>query len=97
MQIVIKISEADYWVALEQLKEYSDKILDTPINKEIPNTLSDRLLVALFEGTVLPKGHEDLIDRGEVIKSLFDYHNEKKTIGQCIDDVQTIIEADRSE
>lgn len=51
----------------------------------------------LRSGTPLPKGHDDLIDRSEVIKSLFDYHNGKKTIGQCIDDVQTIIEADVGE
>lgn len=48
----------------------------------------------LRNSTPLPKGHDDLIDRNEVIKSLFDYHNGKKTIGQCIDDVQTIIEAE---
>lgn len=48
-------------------------------------------------GVQLPKGHDDLIDRSEVIKSLFDYHNGKKTIGQCIDDVSTIIEADVGE
>lgn len=52
---------------------------------------------AIKNGTPLPKGHGDLIDRSEVIKSLFDYHNGKKTIGQCIDDVQTIIEAEGSE
>jgi hypothetical protein len=45
----------------------------------------------------LPKGCGDLIDRSETIKSLFDYHNGKKTIGQCIDDVQTIIEEDKTE
>ena len=49
---------------------------------------------AIRNGTPLPKGHGDLIDRSEVIKSLFDYHKGQKTIGQCIDDVQTIIEAD---
>ena len=49
---------------------------------------------AIINGTPLPKGHGDLIDRNEVIKSLFDYHKGQKTIGQCIDDVQTIIEAD---
>lgn len=45
-------------------------------------------------GTPLPKGHGALVDRGEVIKSLFDYKKGKKTLGQCIEDVQTIIEAD---
>lgn len=53
--------------------------------------------IAIANGTPLPKEHGDLIDRSEVIKSLFDYHNGKKTIGQCIDDVQTIIEADKAE
>lgn len=49
---------------------------------------------AVENGTPLPKGHGDLIDRSEVIKSLFDYHKGKKTIGQCIEDVQTIIAAE---
>lgn len=52
---------------------------------------------ASVNGTQLPKGHGELIDRSEVIKNLFDYHNGKKTIGQCIDDVPTIIEADEEE
>lgn len=46
----------------------------------------------ILKGTPLPKGHGVLIDRSEVIKSLLDYYNGKKTIGQCIDDVPTIIE-----
>ena len=50
---------------------------------------------AVANGTPLPKGHGDLIDRSEVIVSLFDYCKGKKTIGQCIDDVQTIISADK--
>lgn len=56
---------------------------------------SDKLDLVIYNGTPLPKGHGRLIDRNEVIKSLFDYHNGKKTIGQCIDDVPTIIEADK--
>jgi len=52
---------------------------------------------AIANGTPLLKGHGDLIYRSEVIKSLFDYHKGKKTLGQCIDDVQTIIEADKAE
>lgn len=49
----------------------------------------------IANGKPLQKNHGDLIDRTEVIKSLFDYHNGKKTIGQCIDDVPTTIEADK--
>lgn len=44
--------------------------------------------------TPLPKGHGALVDRSEVIKNLLDYKKGKKTLGQCIEDVQTIIEAD---
>lgn len=53
------------------------------------------LYCAIKDGKPLLQGHGDLIDRTEVIKSLFDYHNGKKTIGQCIDDVPTIIDADK--
>lgn len=49
---------------------------------------------AIMNGIPLPKGHGDLFDRNEVIKSLFDYFHGKKTIGQCIDSVYAIIEAD---
>ena len=56
---------------------------------------NSEIIHAIANGTPLPKGHGDLIDRSEVIKSLFDYHNGKKTIGQCIEDVQTIIEVDK--
>lgn len=51
----------------------------------------------IIDGTPLPKGHGDLIDKSEAIISLFDYYNGKKTIGQCIDEVQTIIDADKAE
>lgn len=54
-----------------------------------------RIIDCVINGTVLPKGHGDLIDRSEAIKSLFDYDKGKKTIGQCIDDVPKIIEADK--
>ena len=50
---------------------------------------------AIAQGIVLPKGHDDLIYRNETIKSLFDYYSGKKSIGQCIDDVLTVIEADK--
>ena len=53
--------------------------------------------VAIKNGTPLPKGHGDLIDKSEAIISLFDYYSGKKTIGQCIDEVQTIIEKDKAE
>ena len=87
MQIVIDMTEDFYKLLMDN--EF-DKIRD--INLEYID-----LVQKIKNGTLLPKGHGDLIDRTEVIKSLFDYHNGKKTIGQCIDDVPTTIEADKEE
>jgi hypothetical protein len=81
MEIVIKISDT--------LMEYIIQ------GRDLSEEQNDEMACAIVDGTPLPKGHGDLIDRSEVIVSLFDYCKGKKTIGQCIDDVQTIIEADK--
>ena len=47
------------------------------------------------DGKPLPKGHGDLKDHNDIIKSLFDFTSGNKTLGQCIDDAPTIIEADK--
>ena len=84
-EVVIKISDAMYkYITMEH----------TICIKEVGEYLFG---LVRCTGTLLPKGHGDLIDRSKVIKSLFDYHNGKKTIGQCIDDVEAIIEADKAE
>ena len=49
----------------------------------------------MINGKIIPKGHDDLIERSATIKSLFDYHSGKKSLGQCIEDVSTVIEADK--
>lgn len=64
-----------------------------PLNEEDKKIVND----AIYFGTPLPKEHGDLIDRSEVIKSLLDYYKGNKTIGQCVEDVQTIIEGSDSE
>lgn len=87
METVIKIDDKLY----DLIKHYERSI---EIIEEENDTLEITLMRAIIKGTPLPKGHGALIDRSEVIKSLFDYHNGKKTIGQCIEDVQTIIEVD---
>lgn len=85
MQIMINIPDA--------IKEMADEG-----DKKLIHMMWMLILVdAIKNGVVLPKGHGDLVDRSEVIKSLFDYHNGKKTIGQCIDYVTTIIEAESEE
>lgn len=79
-EILIKIPDEDYIKISNSNPSYADDF---------------NLYYAIKNGKTLQKGHGDLIYRNEVIKSLFDYHNGKKTIGQCIDDVQTIIPADK--
>ena len=77
MKLVIDISENYYEILKYDVEHGNDY----------------KPIVLIANGTPLPKGHGDLIDRNEVIKSLFDYFN-GKTIGQCIDNTPTIIEAD---
>ena len=79
-EILIKIPDEDYIKISNSNPSYADDF---------------NLYYAIKNGKTLQKGHGDLVDRNEVIKSLFNYHNGKKTIGQCIDDVQTIISADK--
>lgn len=66
---------------------------NTPYTKE-QNSIVIKLIEAVTKGKIIPNGHDELIERSETIKSLFDYHSGKKSIGQCIDDVLTVIEAD---
>lgn len=48
---------------------------------------------AIANGTPLPEHFGELIERDKVLKSLVNYVGGKKSLGQCIDDVPTIIEA----
>ena len=88
MEIVIKIPEDTYKDIIESEHIEHGFIWDED---------KEAAIHGIQNGTPLPKGHGDLVDINEVIKSLFAYHNGKKTIGQCIDDIQTIIEAEGSE
>jgi hypothetical protein len=48
-------------------------------------------------GTPLPKPHGRLVDMSEVLIKLMQFYDGDKTIGQCLDEVNTIIEADKAE
>ena len=48
----------------------------------------------ILSGIPLPKGHGELVDMSEVIVKLMQYFGGNKTIGQCLDEVHTVIEAD---
>ena len=97
MQIVIDISEEDY----ERLKQYE---------KAPFCSLTSRVYEAIANGTPLPKGHEDLIDRS----CLYDFRKYLQTcpkscneddeiwftseeIDNRIKQYSAIIEADKSE
>ena len=55
---------------------------------------SKKLDEVICTGTPLPKGHGRLVDMSEVIVKLMQYYDREKTIGQCLDEVPTVIEAD---
>lgn len=52
------------------------------------------LAEAIAKGVILPKGHGRLVDMSEVLIKLMQYYDGDKTIGQCLDEVHTVIEAD---
>lgn len=81
MKIVIELNEEDR----EKIKN-AHKGFFLDLYKVMTNAINN--------GFEIPKGHGALINRSEVIKNLLDYKKGKKTLGQCIEDVQTIIEAD---
>ena len=55
----------------------------------VPIKIDNHIYDAIRGGTVLPEGHDRLVEARAVIKALFGK--------QTIDDVPTIIEADNSE
>ena len=78
MQLVINISEDLYKAAINGLN--AEEIWD--------------LRMAVKNGIPLPKGHGRLVDFSEVLIKLMQYYDGDKSIGQCLDEVNTIIEAD---
>lgn len=94
MQIVIDIPENVYkWLKQEWVKIPED---DSIINQ---------IMHGILHGTVLPKGHGDLISRSALKDVFSDWHNWHTVIGygkvvfldkllEKIDNAETIIEAD---
>ena len=66
IEIVIKIDE-DYIKQIDRLRFLSDKIEDRSLQINVIN--------AIKNGTPLPKGHSDLIDRNELLKEPMDLAN----------------------
>ncbi len=83
IELLIRIPEEDY----RSFKEDEKYIRE---NAETESYSLDRLEVALLNGTPLPKGHGDLVDRNDL--SLMTVH---MVDGVFICDAPTIIEADK--
>lgn len=90
MQIVIDISDKAYG-----LLKYFEKSLGLNDKKDSNDDLKTALMRAVINGTPLPKGHGGLVDFSEVLIKLMQFYDGDKSIGQCLDEVNTIIEADK--
>lgn len=79
IEVVIKISETLYTKGFESILSEEEK---------------RELIIAIGNGTSLPKGHGDLIDRGELLKQPIDKANYPSNYVKL---ARTIVEADKSE
>lgn len=86
MQIVIDIPE----VFFEAIKNTGEIVIGQRSGK----TLMSVIYNAVAKGTPLPKGHGRLID-ADMLWDL--YHDNDYDFYEALDDVQTIIEADKAE
>ena len=87
MQVVINIEEAIY----KECIPYKD----TPIISNLANYNSE-IIHAVANGTPLPKGHGDLVDR-DAIQKAYDYSDMDYSMIDALNDAPTIIEADKGE
>lgn len=81
MQIVINISKEEY----NRIQRLDWKNGDR-IYGEVTR--------AIHYGTPLPKGHGRLVDVSDLLISIMKYMDGDKTLGQCIDDTPTVLEAE---
>lgn len=90
IELVIRISEEDY----ESIKDDVKKFLSMPSHK-VPV-----LYEAVNNGTLLPKGHGDLIDAGVLCDYFWDNRSRlytRKDLQIVIDNAPIIIEANTEE
>lgn len=85
MQIVMEIDDDVYKRALVYKGER--------LTSSIANDLSE-LITAVANGTPLPKGHGRLIDADKLWDA---YHSNDYDFYEAIDDIPTIVEADKEE
>ena len=73
-------------------------VIDIPddeykILMEAEGSFRTRPVMHIQNGTALPKGHGRLVDVSDLLISLMKYMDGDKSLGQCIDDTPTVIEA----
>ena len=79
VEVVIKIPKDIY--------ESRDMLILPLLNKGNAKVFQDLMVDALKNGTVLPKGHGDLIDRNKLKQAM-------KIGYRIVDDAETVIKAD---
>lgn len=86
IELVIKIPEDEY-----------KRFIKAPRTATFNECISDRkvLVTAIANGIPLPEGHGMLVDMSEVLVKLMQYYDGDKTVGQCLDEVHTVIDAAR--
>ena len=84
IELVIKISKEEYARIQSMDWQNGDAIYDEAVK-------------AIHYGKLLPAEHGRLVDVSELLVSIMKYMDGDKTLGQCIDDTPTIIEADKAE
>ena len=84
MKLLIDISEKDY-------RNFVLQNDNGVLEETVP---SHRAKIAIANGHILPKGHGRLKDESDIVAQSVHYFNGTKTLGQCLDDCPTIIEAD---
>lgn len=85
MQIVIDISEDTYNFIKSIANDENSWVISYPIKESIH---------AITRGILLPKEHGRLVDVSKLLVSILKYIDGDKTLGQCIDDTPTVIDAE---
>ncbi len=78
MKLIIDIPEEDY----------------NFVKKQVADGITNPLKMRIANGIPLPEKHGRLVDMSEVLIKLMQFYDGNKSIGQCLDEVSTIIEAD---
>jgi hypothetical protein len=80
---------------IELVIKVPEKLVYEGFERPFTEEEKDVLIKAIGNAKPLPKRHGRLVDMSEVLIKLMQFYDGDKTIGQCLDEVNTIIEADK--